>query len=172
MDLDYEAISLDQFDSIEVKESCPRIERVPASPALEGHIISKHLYLIKLHYARGHSRICGGPQNCEFCKTHRMDPYLLMGYWLRNPRRTIWLQLPLKAGKAIMFACKVLQRPIFGTFVRVSREWNGTNAPVRVNVDPGEQQEIRLPSPILPDVAIERTFYSPKVTGKQLKKAV
>jgi len=168
----FERITPQNFEQIEVRERCPRIERIPGTGVVSGYALSKEVYSIRLHYANGHSRLCPGPQTCEFCKTHRTDIYGLLALWIKRKRRTIWAQLPIRAVTALMLGLRVLDRPLLGTFVEFEREWEGTNAPVKVSVPPTCQEELRLPKALTPELAIERTFFSPKVTGKPRPKAV
>jgi len=168
----FERITPDNFEAIEVKERCPRIERIPGSGTLSGYALSKEVYAIRLHFANGHSRICPGVETCEFCRTHRTDCYGLVALWIKRKRRTIWAQIPMRTVQALMLGLKTLNRPLLGTFIEFEREWEGTNAPVRVSVPPTCQEDLRLPKALTPELAIERTFFSPKVTGKPQRKAV
>jgi len=166
----FRPISVETMDSIIVPDRAPRVERVPCDKPLHGVVLCTELFLIQTHYANGNGRICPGSAECEWHKTHRLIPYLLCAIYNKEAHRAVWLQLPPNAGKAILFGCRVLQRDLYGTEVVIDRQWKAMNAPVRAIVPPIQSPRLpQLPKPLTPEKAIDKCFFSPKVTGKKRK---
>ena len=147
---------------VPVQHKVPELIRVPAKPALVGHVLSDVIFRLPTHHVGGRTVICSEDDECNFCDAAELRFYGLIALWNRNSSHGVWVQLPAQAATSLLTELADSQLTLHGCVVRVGRERPVINAPVVISIDRYAQALGRLPKPWTPEETIERVFNSPK----------
>jgi len=153
-------------DEIRPQKRVPELLRVPADKPVTGVLLVNAPFELPTHFDGSHTVICPGEDTCEIHALRQLRMYYLVAIIDRNSNGVSWYQLSDRAGLALMQQLREMEKPCYGTTVKIGRERKTMSAPIVVAVDPWAVTRGRIPKPMEPSETLERVFNSPKLGGK------
>ena len=147
---------------IVVEKRVPELRRVPADKPVQGILVCTGPYHMPTHWVGNRTQICAGEGQCEHCPHVGIKHYFLVALLDKHNGEIAWYALTDQAADSLLYQMEQLQRPFFGSLVRLGRERKTMKAPQTVTVDSYSSVQGRLPKPQEPTETLERVFNSPR----------